>query len=184
VADPSKVLDLSYSSPQNGTPVLIYPNHKTKNQQWYLQQLDAPPPPEVIKNTPVGGKGGTAFEEYKYTPIRVLESWSGEVEDRTVVRGLQWTWDDGSKSKLHGSDKGNHRVLVLGLGEKVKESSVSSEDRVDSIVVVKEDGEKFRAGGHEGKVHKQDVGGGVLVGFTGASGLDVDRIGLVFLKED
>jgi hypothetical protein len=33
-------------------------------------------------------------------------------------------------------------------------------------------------------VHKQDVGGGVLVGFTGASGLDVDRIGLVFLKED
>ncbi|KAF7585123.1 hypothetical protein BBP40_012319, partial [Aspergillus hancockii] len=97
VADPSKVLDLSHSNPSNGTPILIYTSHSTKNQEWILSQLDAPPPPHVIKNAPVGGQGGTSFEEYKYQPIRVLESWSGEVEDRTVVRGLRWTWDDGSK---------------------------------------------------------------------------------------
>ncbi|KAE8356075.1 ricin B lectin domain-containing protein [Aspergillus coremiiformis] len=184
VADPSKVLDLAFSDPENGTPILIYTAHGTKNQQWRLEQMDAPPPPDVVKNTPVGGKGGTSFEEYKYTPVRVVETWSGEVEDETVVRGLRWTWDDGSRSKLYGAGQGNHQVLVVGPGVKVKESSVYSGKRVDSIVIVTEDGEKFQAGGDGGEEHKQDIGGGILVGFDGGSGLDIDRIGLICLKKD
>ncbi|KAB8231661.1 ricin B lectin domain-containing protein [Aspergillus alliaceus] len=184
VADPSRVLDLSSSDPQNGTPILIYTDRGTKNQQWTLEQLDAPPPPGVIKNTPVGGKGGTAFEEFKYTAVQVVETWSGEVEDETVVRGLRWTWDDGTKSKMYGADQGDHQVLVLGPGTKVKKSSVNSGKRVDSIVIVTEDGDEFKAGGNGGEEHKQDVGDGVLVGFSGASGLDVDRIGFIFVKKD
>ncbi|KAE8332756.1 ricin B lectin domain-containing protein [Aspergillus sergii] len=184
VADPTHVLDLSFSDSKNGTPILIYSDYGTKNQQWILEQLDAAPPPGVIKNTPVGGKGGTPFEEFKYVPVRVVETWSGEVEDETVVRGLRWTWDDGSQSQLYGAEKGDHQVLVVPPGGKVKESSVSSGKRVDSIVIVTKDGEKFKAGGDGGEEHKQDVGDGVLVGFDGASGLDVDRVGLIFLKKD
>ncbi|KAE8374396.1 ricin B lectin domain-containing protein [Aspergillus bertholletiae] len=183
VADPSQVLDLSHSDSKNGTPILVYPDHGTKNQQWVLEQLDAPPPPGVIKNTPVGGEGGTSFEEFKYIPVRVVEVWTGEVEDETVVRGLQWTWDDGSKSKLYGANKGDHQVFVVPPGGKVKESSVNSGKRVDSIVIETEDGEKFKAGGDGGDKHKQDVGAGVLVGFNGASGLDIDCVGLIFLKK-
>jgi len=56
--------------------------------------------------------------------------------------------------------------------------------RVDSIVIVTKDGKKFKAGGDGGEEHTQDVGDGVLVGFDGASGLDVDRVGLIFLKKD
>ncbi|GMG10693.1 unnamed protein product [Aspergillus oryzae] len=184
IPDPSHVLDLSFSDSKNGTPILIYSDHGTKNQQWTLEQLDAAPPPGVIKNTPVGGEGGTPFEEFKYVPVRVVETWSGEVEDETVVRGLRWTWDDGSQSQLYGAEKGDHQVLVVPPGGKVKESSVSSGKRVDSIVIVTKDGKKFKAGGDGGEEHKQDVGDGVLVGFDGASGLDVDRVGLIFLKKD
>ncbi|KDE84744.1 hypothetical protein AO1008_00038 [Aspergillus oryzae 100-8] len=176
VADPSHVLDLSFSDSKNGTPILIYSDHGTKNQQWTLEQLDAAPPP--------GGEGGTPFEEFKYVPVRVVETWSGEVEDETVVRGLRWTWDDGSQSQLYGAEKGDHQVLVVPPGGKVKESSVSSGKRVDSIVIVTKDGKKFKAGGDGGEEHTQDVGDGVLVGFDGASGLDVDRVGLIFLKKD
>ncbi|GAB1202598.1 hypothetical protein APSETT445_001217 [Aspergillus pseudonomiae] len=183
-ANPSQVLDLSESDSKNGTPILVYSEHGAKNQQWFLEQLDAAPPPGVIKNTPVGGKGGTPFEEFKYIPVRVVETWSGEVEDETVVRGLRWTWDDGSQSQLYGAEKGDHQVLVVPPGGKVKESSVSSGKRVDSIVIVTGDGKKFKAGGDGGEEHKQDVGDGVLLGFDGASGLDIDRIGLIFAKKD
>ncbi|KAE8151449.1 ricin B lectin domain-containing protein [Aspergillus avenaceus] len=184
VASPAEVLSLADGSGAYNTPVTIHKEKDTKIQQWYLERLDAPPRPEVVKNTPVGGKGGSSFEEYKFSPVRVVEVWTGVLDDEHVIRGLQWTYDDGSKSALYGANKADHHeVVVIGPGEKVKSAAVSSGKRVDSISIEKVNGDKFKAGGDGGKEHKQDVGNGTLVGFNGGSGLDVDRIGFIFLKK-
>ncbi|KAE8380939.1 Jacalin-like lectin domain-containing protein [Aspergillus bertholletiae] len=139
----------------------------------------------LVKNTPVGGSNGTDFEFQRPNPVRTIELWWGvgtDIEDAIVLRGLRVSWVNETESASVGShDSGlSHTIINFSDGERVTQMTIRAGWRADKISFHTNKNFDYEAGGEGGEPYEQEVGNGTLLGFWGASGKDIDRLGAIF----
>ncbi|PYH96675.1 mannose-binding lectin [Aspergillus ellipticus CBS 707.79] len=142
----------------------------------------------IIQNPPHGGTGGSPFSSPHNKPIRAIRTWTGPKTDdhESVIKGLEVFWDEdeddgGQAHFVTGTRRGEMNAIEFDHGEEIVEMSIWSDTRVDSIHIRTERGHTFDAGGGSGTCHVQEnLGNGILYGFFGRSGEDVDALGTYF----
>ncbi|PWY90101.1 mannose-binding lectin [Aspergillus heteromorphus CBS 117.55] len=142
--------------------------------------------PTTTTNPPHGGPGGSPFNTPHNKPIRAIRTWTGPKTDDhvSVIKGLEVFWDDDDTGIAHfvvGTRRGEQDTIEFDHGEVIIEMSIWAGSRVDSIHIRTESGHTFDAGGASGTCYAQEkLGNGILYGFLGRSGEDVDALGTYF----
>lgn len=140
----------------------------------------------IVDNTPVGGShgGSVIFNQakfYKGVMLREVGVW----KDDGALRGLRLTWTDDT-SDLYGKESGDWNHLKFDPGETCTELVLwgnGSGTRTGRIKIVTSNGKTLDWGMHGGSTaYPMTLGSGLLVGFSGASGSDIDRLCGLFLK--
>ncbi|KAI1121565.1 Jacalin-like lectin domain-containing protein [Nemania abortiva] len=140
-----------------------------------------------VNNQTTGGSSGTAFtltnQSHPVTSISVWIARGKTHSDRDLVKAIKVTWSDG-KDLTKGNKTGNEYSFDFNDNEKVKSLAIWTGDRVDKIKLTTDGDRTFEKGGWGGSSHSQDVGNGVLLGFTGTANSDeLVSLGAKF-KED
>ncbi|KAE8423039.1 hypothetical protein BDV36DRAFT_290849 [Aspergillus pseudocaelatus] len=165
-------------------------------------------PDDLIFNKRIGGVYGTDFqdslwrhnEDYAPVPVDSVDVWYGAGPlDHTILKALQVHWINGKESPVVGDETRDallHTRYDFRNGDSVKwlklfGTGVELKDqdaRTDSIIF--EEHDPFAAGGTWGydsddlQGGKQDLGDGVLYGFVGSAGTDINSLGTVFHKKE
>ncbi|KAJ5623002.1 hypothetical protein N7490_011607 [Penicillium lividum] len=131
-----------------------------------------------------GGSGGTPFLIHPSipSPIKTLEVYCGISDDPArpyVIRGLRVSWYIGPVSPLYGCETDRKSTYNFQPEERVVSMTIAGGVRLDSIDFTTTIG-KFRAGGDGGMTYGLDVGSGVIVGWQGRAGWDIDALGVAF----
>ncbi|KAI0410243.1 hypothetical protein F5X98DRAFT_382033 [Xylaria grammica] len=139
----------------------------------------------IVPNTLIGGRGGSkSFYETKFQTgimLRRVEVWY----DSSCLRGLRFTWADGT-FKMYASSKGNWKQITFAPGELCRELVLWGNGigtRTGRIRIVT-DKQTFECGKNVSgqDTYPMNIGSGLLVGFQGACGTDIDRLSPLFLK--
>lgn len=135
----------------------------------------------IVPNPFVGGSGGRTFhtnESNIDTPVCKIEVWvSNQPQSWKILRGIRLYWRDIDRpSQVYGSNEGDVNILSVDLGERITRFVLCGKARVDRIEISTNKGKEFAAGGLGGNQVILDVGSGYLLGFIGASGIDIDRL--------
>lgn len=132
-------------------------------------------------NPPVGGSGGDSFEFFGQD-----DSW---VQSIQVSTGPLGGGHDGLKaitvflsngdSQTFGKHNDDRHTCNFEQGEKVKEMYIAGGNGVDKIHI-STDQKTWEKGGDGGVRTPQEIGDGILIGFCGRSGSDIDALGAIF----
>ncbi|KAI4148225.1 MAG: hypothetical protein L6R39_002852 [Caloplaca ligustica] len=133
----------------------------------------------------IGGKGGDDFCESRIGSsgevISGLDVWS----DGTGIKGILFTYS-GGQAMMHGAKVGdNKKNIKFAAGEKVVSATLwgDGQGRYLGHIYLKTDKQEFDIGkGKANKGYEIDVGGGLLLGASGAAGTKIDRLALLFLS--
>lgn len=163
-------------------------------------------PTVILTNRAVGGSFGSPFwacrADHTQVVVQSLDIWTGayswETGWTTVIRAIQITWSDQTLSRCYGAldhrglrhDRFSFKLDADGTIEKVTEFTIWGADRTDRIQFRTDRGSVFSAGGNGGASGSKEpgspgtiqCGSGILVGFHGACGTDIDRLGPIFLR--
>ncbi|PGH27597.1 hypothetical protein AJ80_00610 [Polytolypa hystricis UAMH7299] len=137
---------------------------------------------------PVGGMGGYPFCETRWRDgliMKGMEVWA----DNGRVRGIEFTYSDGSISTLYGERGGEKRGRIdwnAAEGDAINSITLYGDGRgrrVGRIIVRTQSGKELDVGKNTSgqDAFAMTVGSGVLVGAFGHSGADIDNLGFLFL---
>ncbi|KAK4223792.1 hypothetical protein QBC38DRAFT_516188 [Podospora fimiseda] len=154
--------------------------------------LAAPWSGDIIQpNTPVGGNTGTAFSLVAEEGIilKTLRFWRDEEDTgRPFIRGLEVTFTDEKKGAA-GKPTKTPKEFTFEPDEVITQMSMWGNGigtKTGRIYFKTSKGREYLAGRDEPEAHQtefpMDVGSGILVGFSGQSGEDIDHVAPVFLK--
>lgn len=141
--------------------------------------------PSSAQAVPIyGGSGGAPFLIHPSvpSPIKTLEVYCGISDDPQrpyVIRGLRVSWYIGPPSPLYGRETDRKSTYEFQPEERLVSMTIAGGVRLDSIEFTTTMG-RFRAGGDGGQPHRVEVGSGVIVGWQGRSGWDIDALGVAF----
>ncbi|KAB8222580.1 hypothetical protein BDV33DRAFT_168439 [Aspergillus novoparasiticus] len=156
------------------------------------------------RNDHIGGTGGDDFGDRLYhngDPVTKVEFWYGPGGDydHEILRAIRVHWGSdhdeagatqekrkGLLHTTHDLDKGKVQSLQIygtfNLDHPKSGDTPDEKGRVDSVRLLGLDA--FAAGGHWGYDNggngEQDLGNGVLLGFWGKAGDDIDSLGSIF----
>lgn len=142
---------------------------------------------EWVAPLTIGGSGGAAWCETHWTGghqiITGVTSWT----DGVRIRGIQFTYDDGTVSVMHGSTDNTKSSLKLAAGEHITSCTLWGDgngSRLGHINMQTDKGQTLDLGRdiRGEKAYDINVGGGVLLGAYGLQGDDIDSMGLLFLS--
>lgn len=163
-------------------------------------------PSVILANHAVGGSSGSPFwacrADHTQLVVQSLDFWTGAYRWETgwtnIIRAIQITWSDQTLSRCYGTldhrelrhDRFNFKVDADGTTEKITEMTIWGADRADRIQFTTDKGSIFSVGGTGGASRSREhgspgsiqCGSGILVGFHGACGIDIDRLGPIFLR--
>ena len=143
----------------------------------------------LIYNPYVGHEGGgQVFKAIPSNPkssVSSLEGWTHNGPgDHEVLKALRVRWDDGEE-KTYGHPSGHSKATTIHKSERIRRMNVGAGDWVDSIQYESTHAPSgWKVGGDDGPPHEQDVGNGVLMGFWGRAGSDIDELGAVFQSDE
>ncbi|KAJ6031765.1 hypothetical protein N7540_002497 [Penicillium herquei] len=143
--------------------------------------------PGSIKTIPqYGGNGGSPFILYPNFPgpIKAIEVYSGVSDDPQrpyVIRGLRVEWFHSPTRPLYGRETDRKDTYTFRPDERILSMVIASGVRTDRIEFTTTHG-NFRAGGNGGTAHVLDVASGIILGFQGRSGWDIDSLGVEFFE--
>lgn len=139
----------------------------------------------IVSNILIGGRGGsTKFDEYRFQTGIMLQR-VGVWHNSSCLRGLRFTWTDGT-SQMYGSTAGQWNEIIFAPGELCRElvlwgNGIGTRTGRIKIVTGKQTFEWGKnVSGQD--AYPMNVGSGLLVGFKGACGADIDRLSPLFLK--
>ena len=155
---------------------------------------DGPYTPRSI----IGGDGGVTF--YCIPPYYSLSGrHNGLIVQRVdvwrnggAIQGIQFGYANGSRSPVYGTTDGSegHHSIALELGERIQEAAIyeiketDGNPRVGGIRITTNKNQKLEVLDTKPKTANYfDVGSGLLIGAVGASGSELDCLGLIFLKD-
>ncbi|KAL7629691.1 hypothetical protein AAE478_001214 [Parahypoxylon ruwenzoriense] len=139
----------------------------------------------IVSNGQVGGKGGSlSFNKSRFQNGIMLQR-VGVWHDSSCLRGLRLTWTDGT-SDMYGSTAGDWKEIAFSPGELCRELVLWGNGigtRTGHIKIVTER-QTFDWGKNVSgqDAYPMNVGSGLLVGFRGACGTDIDRLSPLFLN--
>ncbi|KAL2071200.1 hypothetical protein VTL71DRAFT_12435 [Oculimacula yallundae] len=149
-----------------------------------------------VDNTPVGGVGGANFEIVSpvgalVKSLRVFHRI--DKNKKTWLRGLDVTFSNGTHGKTGTCDDGSSfEEFIFHSGAKPHKiggmslwgMGTAKWDQVRKMEFYTEDNMKFGIGDTKGcpQAYRMDVGSGILIGFKGASGGEIDSLAPIFLK--
>lgn len=144
-------------------------------------------PASVTRSNPVGGDGGSAFDDlassgYLLGKIKQIKVRAGSRIDRieTTYAGIQGA----PVTYAHGGDGGSeYQPFVLNDDEYITKISGRSGSRLDQIKFTLNSGrESISYGGGGGSPFSLKVDGSVLKAFYGRSGSELDALGCYFAE--
>ncbi|KAI0441526.1 hypothetical protein F4803DRAFT_522943 [Xylaria telfairii] len=139
----------------------------------------------LIDNITVGGRGGYEFNSYKFQSGILLKRF-GAWSNGDGIQGIRLSWTDGTSDE-YGSRRGDWHEITFQGGERCRELVLWGNGigtRCGRIKIVTET-KNFEAGkdvsGQDS--YPMDVGEGLLVGFRGRHGSEIDALGACFLDD-
>ena len=135
----------------------------------------------------IGGNGGTPFQFVGNTGVFVkgVKIWRN-FDGLQTLCGIQVDFTDGSQQKK-GYLKGGTQELQLNTGERISTMKLwdnGGNNRTGRIVMFTNQGQTLdwgqNTGGQGGT--QTNIGSGILIGFVGAAGNEIDRLAGVFIQ--
>ena len=156
-----------------------------------IQKRDACSGGKWVGPYAIGGDGGSPFCETawggSYQPISEVQVWT----DKVRIRGMQATYADGTISKMYGQrDETAASVKVdYSKGERFKTVTTygtGDGKQLGHIYMETSAGQKLDIGKDTKGITAREinVGGGVLLGWYGNGGNDIDRMAFLFISSD
>ncbi|MCJ1317359.1 hypothetical protein MMC15_002682 [Xylographa vitiligo] len=144
----------------------------------------------LVTNTTTGGSGGTKFtltngkKAVKQISVWVARGSNGW-NDRDLIKAVKLTWKDEEERTATGKKEGaTEYTFEFHDDETVTDLQIWTGDRVDRLKLTTSENRRFEKGGTGGAVHSEQIGNGVLLGFTGyADSQELISLGTKF-KED
>ncbi|KAK3988392.1 hypothetical protein QBC44DRAFT_243627 [Cladorrhinum sp. PSN332] len=143
-------------------------------------------------NTPVGGNTGSPFSlvAEEGAMIKTLRFWRDSSDDgRPFIRGVELTFTDNKKAST-GKPEKQPKEFAFEPDEVITQMSLWGDGigtKTGRIYFKTNKGREYLHGRDQPEAHQtefpMEVGSGILVGFSGQSGEDVDHIAPVFLKQ-
>jgi hypothetical protein len=141
-----------------------------------------------LENFGIGGEGGTSFWTCGADSSHLVwkvEFWveSSPLQNNRYLRGMRIIWTDGTESRVYGTTAGELTEFTFQPGEKILTMTLWGCVRTDRITWTTDMGRTFEASPNlSTESFNMEVGSGLLAGFEGASGVDIDRLAPIFLK--
>ena len=134
----------------------------------------------------IGGRNGEQFTEcriFEGIVVKKLGVWS----NKKGIAGLKVTYSDDSVSKVYGSQWGNFDEITIAPKETIKSAKLwgnGKGTRFGHIELHTSDDQTFDHGKDvDGQnAYPTDVGSGILAGVCGRSGVEIDCLGLIFVR--
>ncbi|KAK4169629.1 hypothetical protein QBC43DRAFT_329224 [Cladorrhinum sp. PSN259] len=152
--------------------------------------LAAPWDSKVLQdNTPVGGDTGSPFSivAEQGAMVKTLRIWR-ESEGRQFIRGIDLTFTDNKKAST-GKQEKQPKEFTFEADEVITQMSLWGDGigtKTGRIFFKTNKGREFLHGRDQPEAQQtefvMEVGSGILIGFSGKSGEDVDHMAPVFLK--
>lgn len=138
-----------------------------------------------VRGHAVGGGGGGGFQIHEINQGALVRTvgvhWSNQ-----NLRGIRLTYTNGNRSRQIGRAENNHTQLTFQPGEIVVKASLWGNGRgtrTGRIRFTTNRGQTLDVGRNtSGQTeYPMDVGSGILVGFAGRDGHDIDALSFIFL---
>ena len=135
----------------------------------------------------IGGGGGEGFVIQEFDRSGKVVKKLGVHYNSSCLKGLRVTYNDGTVSETVGSAYDSYKEIVLAPGERVTSASLWGNGigtRTGRIRFETDKGQSFDAGKDtSGQTeYPMDVGSGILVGFAGSAGHEIDCLAFIFLR--
>ena len=134
----------------------------------------------------IGGEGGSEFTECKAEKA-VFVKQIGFWFNKLGLQAIQITYTDDTESKTYGTKHNDYKELTLGDKETITRAALWGNRtgiRAGRIELDTSGGQNFWAGkdvkGQQ--MYPVKTGSGILAGFCGRSGYDIDMLCLIFLR--
>ncbi|KAJ8116224.1 hypothetical protein ONZ43_g4485 [Nemania bipapillata] len=155
-------------------------SHKAKFLVLGIDPIVGLPNPDraasVVINPPQGGTDALNVvtltdNANAVTSVSVWVNRSVAFPDRDVIKAIKVTYADGEERSL-GNKTGIEFTFTFHDNEKVKALSFWTGGRVDNFKLTTNEGRLFQKGGPGGSEKPQNVGNGVLIGFSATANSD------------
>jgi hypothetical protein len=142
---------------------------------------------DIVDNPPPGGSTGDPFTiSNSLNAAQTVTVWIAKGtrwSDRDQVKAIKVVYADGT-ARVHGNQTGTSHSFKFDSDERVTSMGIWTGDRVDRIKWETNQNRTFDHGGWGGTEHSEELGNGILLGFSGsADSHELISLGASF-KED
>ncbi|VUC37222.1 unnamed protein product [Clonostachys rosea] len=127
---------------------------------------------DIVKNPPHGGTSSDPFTiSNDLNAVQTVTVWIADgsyYTDRQLVKAIKVVYSDGT-DRGSGNQTGTSHTFKFDSGEKVTSMGIWTGANVDRIRWVTNHGRTFDHGGTGGTERPQQVGNGILLGFSGST---------------
>lgn len=146
-----------------------------------------PSNPWFTRGYAIGGGGGEGFVIQEFDRSGKVVKKLGVHYDSWCLKALRVTYNDDTVSETVGGARDSYKEIILAPGERVTSASLWGNGigtRTGRIRFETDKGQAFDAGKDtSGQTeYPMDVGSGILAGFAGSAGHDIDCLSFIFLR--